>query len=300
MKKQYKYLAICFVIWTAFGLTSCGAAQYGEGNAQQDMTPEGYITQVSELLQAAESYTGKLEVTTKTASESYRTTADISKINNPLKAQMEERYVYGDTRLITEIYMEEVDDIVNLYRQYEGLWTAISLPKSEALKSMRFFDVGVNIQILLQKGTNWKEVERNAQEIVLSGTIPAEAVYDVIHETNLLQLSGINGISKTYFSGAEDLNITLTLNQANIVPLTCKMELSQIQQVVTNNILKELQVSDDGFLLQTYDIQMEVLHINQVPNIEIPKEARNAVNYEQAIMDMNKSDGQAQSKVTIS
>lgn len=300
MKKQYRYLAICFAIWSVFTLASCGAAQPMQENAQQSMTPEMYIAQASEFLQKTDSYVGRLEVTTKTASESYCTTADVRKISKPLKANIDEHYTYGNSKLMTEMYIEEADDIINLYREYEGVWTAISLPRAEAVKSMRFFDVGGNISVLLQKGTNWKETEHNEREVVLNGTIPADVVYDVIHETNLLQLSGVNGISKTYFSGAKDLDIQVTLSQANMVPLTCKIDLSNTQQVVTNNILEELQVPDDDFLLQTYDIKMKVMNINQVQNIEIPKEARNAVNYEQAIMDMNKSDAEAQSEVTVS
>lgn len=300
MKKRYRYLAICFVIWSSFGLTSCGVTQNVENMAQQNMTPEMYMTQAVECLQEATSYTGKLEVLTKAGEESYHTTADLTKIKEPLRAHVDEHYTYGASKELTEIYyIDEVDDAVNIYRKYDGQWTAISLPRTDALKSMQFFDIGNNMSVLLDHGENWKELSQNDDEIVLSGTISSEAVYDVIHQTNLLQLSGVNGISEIYFAGVGDLEIQVTINKKQMVPLTCTIDLSAIQQIVTDNILQELQVpNDDEFLLNTYHMQMKISSINQIQNIEFPKEINNAINYEQAIKDMNQKEEETEAAVS--
>lgn len=201
MKKEYRCLAICFAIGITFGLTSCAAAQPVEIAAQKEMTPKMYITQAVERLQETESYTGRMEVLTKTATESYCTVAQVTQTSKPLKVRIDESYTYGDSKILTKTYMEEDEDNVNLYRQYDELWTAISLPKEEAIHNMQFFDVGGNLRILLEKGQDWKQQEHNEQQTIVSGRISAEAVYDVINQTNLLQLSGVNGISETYFSG---------------------------------------------------------------------------------------------------
>lgn len=300
MKRRYRYLAICFVICTSFGLTSCGARKNAEDMAQQNMTPEMYMTQAVECLQAAQSYTGKLEVLTKAGEESYHTTADIIKIKTPLEAHIDEHYTYGASKELTEIYyIDEVDNAVNIYRKYDGQWTAISLPRTEALKSMQFFDIGSNISVLLDHGGNWKELKQNGDEIILSGIISSDAVYDVIHKTNLLQLSGVNGISDIYFEGVDDLEMQVTLNKKQMMPLTCTIDLSAIQQIVTDNILQELQVpNDDEFLLNTYHMQMKILSINQIQNIEFPKEINNAINYEQAIKDMNQKKEETEAAVS--
>lgn len=300
MKKRYKYLAICLVIWTSFGLTSCGSAQKAETQAQQNMTPEMYITQATESLQEAGSYVGKLEVLTETETESYHTVADLTKMNHPLKAHIDEHYTYGESKTLTEIYyIDETDNAVNIYRKYDGQWTAISLPRTEALKSMQFFDIGSNICVLLKNGQNWKEVSQNNQEIMFSGTISTQAVYDVINQTNLLQLSGVNGISEIYFTGVNDLEIQITMDKKQMVPLTCTIDLSEIQRIVTDNILKELQVpNDDAFLLNNYNMKMEIFNINQTQNIEFPKEINNAINYEQAIKDMNQKEEETEAAVS--
>lgn len=84
------------------------------------------------------------------------------------------------------------------------------------------------------------------------------------------------------------------IGKTNEAPILCTIDLSDVQQVVTDNILQELQVpEDDTFLLNTYRMELKIADMNQTQNIEIPKEARNAINYEQAIKEMNQNKQEA-------
>ena len=104
----------------------------------------------------------------------------------------------------------------------------------------------------------------------------------------LLQLAGMSGMAEKYYANVNDIPVTFTIDSQTGRPIACTMDLANTLQVVTNNVLQELNNEGTKITVEKYDVIMELSKWNETPTIEIPKEAQTAINYEQEITDMQK------------
>lgn len=87
-----------------------------------------------------------------------------------------------------------------------------------------------------------------------------------------------------------DVPVTFVFKEDTGEAVSCHMDLANVLQTVTNNVLKELQADSAGITVQEYGVTMDISDLNGVQSIEIPAEAQGAINYEQEITSMNESD----------
>ena len=196
----------------------------------------------------------------------------------------------GGQSYSTQRYLEAEDTNVNLFMNYNNQWTEMSLEKDAALDSVQIYDVRENMITLLQHTSTWQETARENKQVTLQGTLPAADVYTVVEGGKLLQLAGMSGIAENYYEGVADVTVTFVFKEDTGEAVSCHMDLANVLQTVTNNVLKELQADSAGITVQEYGVTMDISDLNGVQSIEIPAEAQGAINYEQEITSMNESD----------
>lgn len=271
-------------------LAACGTPENAENTTQTGMTPAEYATAALQSLEEASSYKGAVNVVSNMQGSNDSTEVTVFQIKEPFCMQITEVLNSGGQSYSTQRYLEAEDTNVNLFMNYNNQWTEMSLEKDAALDSVQIYDVRENMITLLQHTSGWQETARENKQVTLQGTLPAADVYAVVEGGKLLQLAGMSGIAENYYEGVADVPVTFVFKEDTGEAVSCHMDLGNVLQTVTNNVLKELQADSAGITVQEYGVTMDISDLNGVQSIEIPAEAHSAINYEQEITSMNESN----------
>lgn len=290
MKNFFRAAKICLAATAVVCLAACGTPENAENTTQTGMTPAEYATAALQSLEEASSYKGAVNVVSNMQGSNDSTEVTVSQIKEPFCMQITEVLNSGGQSYSTQRYLEAEDTNVNLFMNYNSQWTEMSLEKDAALDSVQIYDVRENMATLLQHTSGWQETARENKQVTLQGTLPAADVYAVVEGGKLLQLAGMSGIAENYYEGVADVPVTFVFKEDTGEAVSCHMDLGNVLQTVTNNVLKELQADSAGITVQEYGVTMDISDLNGVQSIEIPAEAHSAINYEQEITSMNESN----------
>lgn len=264
-------------------LAGCGASVSNEAQTQ-GMSPEEYITFAKQTLTETQNYEGALNVVSRMGEGSDSMEATVAMIDSPLCMKADIVNVFSGQTVRTQTYLEETDDgEVSMYMNYGDQWTEMSLTREAALETAQIYDVQENMMLVLEHGQGWTEASEENHQVTLVGSVPAASVYTVVEGGKFLQFSGMSGIAETYYQNVEDVPVTLVLKEGTGEPVSCSLDLTGVQQTVTDNVLKELQSQSEGFAVQEYQVSMDISNLDKLEEISIPAEARNGINYEKEI-----------------
>lgn len=289
MKRKSRWFQLCLALTSVLSLAACNSGQAIEQAAQQRMTPEEYVTAAIEVLQTAESFTGNIQIISQMDESKADVNADISMVQQPLRMFIEENTNFDGQSSGSQIYLDAQKDGTNamMYMKYGNQWTELSLSQDAALDNVQIYDIRENMLLLLQNSTNWTMTTEQNHQVTLHGILPATNIYTAVEGGKLLQFTGMSGIGETYFTNLSDLEVVFTCEENTGQPLSCDVDLTQVQQQVTSQILAELQSEPMQPDFAQYDVSMSIQNINQTQPVQIPAEAYAAINYEQEISHMN-------------
>lgn len=292
MKKNKIWTNSILAAAMAFCLAGCGASPEEETMVNTSSAEE-YVTEAKQALTEADSYAAELRVLSSMDGSSDSMEADIAVISEPLCMKVDIENILSGQTVRTQTYLEESgEDEVNMYMNYGGQWTEMSLTTEAALQNMQIYDAKENMLRVLEKGQDWTQTEEENERVTLTGVIPAAAVYEVVDGGSLLQFSGMSGIAENYYADVSDVPVTITLMEGTGEPVSCTLDLTSVQQKVTDNVLKELQSESGGIAVEEYQVTMDISQINEVEEISVPAEASGAINYEKEI-SYNMNEDQA-------
>lgn len=289
MKRQYRWFGLCLAMTGMLTLTACNSGQAIEQAAQSRMTPEEYVTAAIETLQTAESFTGNIQIISQMEESKADINANISMVAQPLRMYIDENTHYDGQSSGSQIYLDAQQDGTStmMYMKYGNQWTELSLSQDAALNNVQIYDIRENMLLLLQNSTNWTAGTEQNQQITLYGTLPALQIFTVVEGGKLLQFTGMSGIGETYYTNLSDLSVEFVCEADTGDPVSCHIDLTQVQQQVANQILAELQSEPIQPDFAQYDVLMSIQNINHTQPAQIPAEAYAAINYEQEISHMN-------------
>ncbi len=295
MKKQIKRLMLGMTMVGIWALAGCGgAAGDTEGLEGQTKTPEEYVATAVEALKQADSFTAdfRAEVVMQDSGERSATEGKVTFVEEPL-------YMYVNTQMtfdheaydraiiqVSETYLEESGDAVNLYMNYDGQWTEMTMTEENAMSSLKIYDTGTNLQTILNAAENWQEEAAEGNDVEISAVVPEEKFYAVEKDCRFFQLAGMSGLAEVYFTGVGDVPVTVAFDSKTGEPVSYKIDLAKALETVTNNVLKELNGGelDNGVTVETYTISSELTKLGGVAAGEIPPIAKSdAINYEREI-----------------
>lgn len=285
MKKRWKLLlfgAVCM-----FAMSGCGAE--GKEEITADAVQE-YVQKAHAMLEEADSFAADFHAVADMGGGNETTTeGTVTFVKEPLQVQVQRNILFDDgvreSRSEEKAYLEEADDEVNYYMNYDGQWTEMTLEEESALAVTQIYNTLYNMETIFSAAENWTAKKVDG-DIVLTGSIPEEKFYDVESYTRWFQLAGMSGLAEVYYAGVGDVPVTVTLDSKTGEPLSYSVDLAHALETVTNNVLKELSggASGSGIEAEKYVITSELTQLGGVEAAEIPAEAKSsAINYEKEI-----------------
>lgn len=293
MKKRIM-IALSAVLSVSVLLSGCAGSADVNGSPIADQeTTETYIALTKEKLEGAGSFaaTFHAEVDMGDAGGMTRTEASVNFIREPLSAEIKTVNYYGEEKATTDIYLEDTKEDINMYMAYDNQWTEMTLTKESAMQSVGTYDAQTNMSILLSAVPSWEEVSREKQHITLTGMIPAEKVYTVSEAGYFLRLVGLTGIGETYFANVTEVPVEIEIKEDG-TPISYSVDFSGTLQSVLDTLQEMGNTSDEGFSVKKYVITQDILQLNDIKSIEIPAEARSAINYEREIKLIESSEAE--------
>ncbi len=288
MKKQRKLWLLCFL----FALTGCGGAEVTRSVPKAQEQAAAYIEEAHMMLEEADSFAAEMEIEISLLENGENTTqATVAMQKEPLEMQVESVTAFSDTEQETEMYLEEAEDAVNLYTNYNGSWTEMTMPADDALQNLHIYNTLYNMEAIFSIAQDWTMIEAD-DVYTVHGVIPGEHFHDVEEYTRFFQMAGMSGLSEVYFQNVEDVPVEVTLSQKTGEPLSYAVDLTEALETVTNNVLTELNGGEDvGITVGTYRIASKLTQLGDMEEIELPAEAKEtAVNYEKEISRLKQSE----------
>ena len=285
MKKRWKLLlfgAVCM-----FAMAGCGAESKEEITAD---AAQEYVQKAHAMLEEADSFAADFHAVADMGGGNETTTeGTVTFVKEPLQVQVQRNILFDDgvreSRSEEKAYLEEADDEVSYYMNYDGQWTEMTLDEESALAVTQIYNTLYNMEAVFSAAENWT-AEKADGDIVLTGSIPEAKFYDVESYTRWFQLAGMSGLAEVYYAGVGDVPVTVTLDSKTGEPLSYSVDLAHALETVTNNVLKELSggASGSGIEAEKYSITSELTQLGGVEAGEIPAEAKSsAINYEKEI-----------------
>ena len=126
----------------AIALPGCGGTAGNTNIAgAQTKTAEEYVQAAADALQSAESFEANFtaEISMDGSGE-ISTGAKVTIQREPLQARVDIQHDFGDASQASNIYLEEKDDAVNLYMNYDKQWTEMTLSPEDAMNHIRIYN----------------------------------------------------------------------------------------------------------------------------------------------------------------
>ncbi len=285
MKKRMERLLLGVVFCGMLVITGCGS----DGSEAENISPEQaaeYVQTAQEMLEEADSFTADFRAETQMKdSEATITEGVVTMVKEPLFMLVDTDLHFEDMSQEYDLYLEETEDAVNQYMNYDGQWTEMTRTEADALTGVQIYNALYNLETILTVAENWTATEFG-KEMKLTGIIPEAKFYDVEEYTRWFQLAGMSGLSEVYYAGIGDVPVTVLLDSKTGAPLSYEVDLAKPLEIMTNNVLKELSGSElkNGVEVKCYTISSELTQLGDVEAGEIPAEAKSdAINYEKEI-----------------
>ena len=285
MKKRLGRLLLGAVFCGMLAMTGCGSDGAAAENISAEQVAE-YLQKAQQMLEEADSFTADFRAETQMRDEAAAITAGIvTMVKEPLFMVVDTDLQFEDMSQEYDLYLEETEDAVNQYMNYDGQWTEMTRTEADALTSVQIYNTLYNLETILAAAENWTAMEDD-KELKLTGIIPEEKFYDVEEYTRWFQLAGMSGLSEVYYAGVGDVPVTVWLDEKTGAPLSYEVELAKPLEIMTNNVLRELSGGEieNGAEVKCYTITSELTQLGNVEAGEIPAEAKSdAINYEKEI-----------------
>ena len=204
MKKRWKTLlfgAVCM-----FAMAGCGAESKEEITAD---AAQEYVQKAHAMLEEADSFAADFHAVADMGGGNETTTeGTVTFVKEPLQVQVQRNILFDDgvreSRSEEKAYLEEADDEVSYYMNYDGQWTEMTLDEESALAVTQIYNTLYNMEAIFSAAENWT-AEKADGDIVLTGSIPEEKFYDVESYTRWFQLAGMSGLAEVYYAGVGDI-----------------------------------------------------------------------------------------------
>ncbi len=283
----------------AIALSGCGGTAGGTNIAGvQTKTAEEYVQAAADALQSAESFEANFTAEiSMDGSGAVSTGAKVTIQREPLQARVDIQHDFGNASQASNIYLEEKDEAVNLYMNYDKQWTEMTLSPEDAMNHIRIYNTADNMVSLLSAAKDWQMEDTEGNIVTVTAEIPSEKVYAVEENGKYFQLAGMSGLSEIYFQNTGALKAEFRFDWKTGQPISYKIDFAKALESVTNNVLKELNgieldddaVMDNGVVVEKYLISSEITQLDDVENIEIPEAVKSdAINYEKEITLLEK------------
>ncbi len=272
----------------AFALSGCGGTAGSTDIAGvHTMTAEEYVQAAANALENAESFEANFTAEiSMDGSGTVSTNAKVAMQREPLQARVDIQHDFGDASQTSNIYLEEKNETVNLYMNYDKQWTEMTLSPEDAMNHIRIYDTADNMVSLLSAAKDWQMEDAEGNIVTVTAEIPSEKVYAVEENGKYFQLAGMSGLSETYYQNIGALTAEFRFDWKTGQPISYKIDFAKALESVTNNVLEELNggVMDKGVTVEKYLISSEITQLDDVESIEIPEAVKSdAINYEKEI-----------------
>lgn len=285
MKNKIK-IAVSIILAAMVFVSGCAAQPTSSNGAiSSENTTEGYIASAKTKLEASSNFVSDFYAEVQMGGDSGKTIskAKVEMMQEPLVVGIKMQDSYGQDTLSSQLYLEKVDDDVNMYMAYDGQWTEMTLDEKNAMKSVGIYDAAKDMKLLLAAGENWEQISSKNGVVTITGEVPAQKVYDISEAGYFLQLAGMNGVDQSYYSGVKAVPFEVQVKEDG-TPVAFSVDFADALETVMNHVLKELgQESVETIAVEKYLIRQNISKINEIKKIDIPAEARNAINYEKEI-----------------
>ena len=290
-------ISVMMMIFAACGDTTNVQTQTDQTD---NATPEETVATVISNLEKAESMKSLIvaesDMTTADTTSVGSTQAEVTTIYSPLSMEISTSSNLEKTPLVT--YVQEKDGMATTYMEYAGQWMEQSVETNIAIDSLQMYDTRENAVLFLKNAQEWKVVSAEDNNIILEGTLSANALKTVVEDTKSLQVMGMAGLTEEYYEGVLDTTITLTVDTATQLPIRYTVDLSNTLEVLMNNVTSTFSSSDAQNLPQKttvnqYTFTVECSDINEIKKVEIPQEVlNNAVDLEKQIENISIPTGE--------
>jgi len=283
---------LCFMTGCSAEVATVAAEVQEEVKSDMtDISVNDYIELANRYLESADDFRGELQIEMQMGSEDevIFVGAKIAMIREPLSVSIETQNHHDGVVRMFNTYLEEEADSVEMYMNYEGSWSQLTLQKSTVNNHVDFYDIQNNMYLLLNTAQNLTVEAINDHEMVLRGEIAPQDVHYVSEKGHFLQMAGMTGIDAVYYEGVPAVEVTFVLDRESGAPLRMRIDFTDALEVVINNVLRTLngEVEGEKFKVQRYIIDGGMDSLNTVVRVEIPEEGRSdAINYEEEIAYM--------------
>ncbi|MDD3395457.1 MAG: hypothetical protein PHG19_12565 [Anaerotignum sp.] len=285
MKNKIKIaVAICLIATVI--MSGCTAKPTSSsGTASEQSALENYIAAAKSKLEASSSFASDFYAEVQMGEEEEKTIskAKVEMIQEPLTVGITTEDLFGQNTTSSQTYLEKTDDAINMYMAYDGQWTEMTLEEGNAMKSVGMYDAAKGMSLLLASGENWKQISEKNGIVTITGEVPAQKVYDISEAGYFLKIAGMNGVAQSYYSGVEAVPFELQLKEDG-TPISFSVDFAKTLETVMNHVLQELNQDEaEPISVEKYMIKQTISKLGEVKKIEIPAEARDAINYEKEI-----------------
>lgn len=293
MKKQITFLNISSVlslcIFCLFGYQSFFVnKQEVKGVTLDKYTLEEYFEFCQDVLNEASSFVGTLDIDVEFETEeeqpdiliqnfAEKRISAYSKIDydTPLSADIQITTLTNN-KDHSHIWLEEIGQEVNLYKNRGLEWTEITYDKERALQTIQMYDAPKNFNVLMNYGIDFEILEQQVGTITVEGVLSEENIYQTMKETSFLSLMGLEMVDAIYYKDLPEIPVILKLEETG-APISFELNITEAITVFLSNLL---EIPMEELPLKNVCISQTFEKWNQDLNIEIPLEARDGINYE--------------------
>ncbi len=286
MKKQRKQILLGLLLIGLLALAGCGGEAPAEEAVQEEsLAVDEVMWKANGVLKNTDNFAADFRAEVKMAEgEETITEGTVSFVEEPLFMQVNTQISIGDIAQESVTYLDENGEKVDLYMNYNGQWTEMTMDEEDAIKNMQIYHTLDNMITMLTIAQDWAVEKENGDIWEVSAIIPENRVYGVEKDTRFFQLAGLSGLSEDYFYETGDVPVRFTVDSEEQKMLSYEIDLTKALESVTNNVLLELNggVMEEGIKVDAYILSSSFTGLGDVEAGEVPAEARNsAINYEE-------------------
>ena len=164
MKKQRNRLWA--IVWTVAALAGCSApvqkAAVQTGRTERTEQAEAYVEAAHSLLKEADGFTAQVDVEVSVQGEESVVQSVVSMQKEPLEMQVESKKIYADAEQETELFWEEDAEAVNLYTNYDGHWTEMTLTEEAAMQTLQIYNTLYHLESIFDIAQDWTVTKADA------------------------------------------------------------------------------------------------------------------------------------------
>ena len=280
MKKIAKIAAVLLSGVMEFSFTAC--------NKEDDEYAVNRVSEALEIINEAESMKSDMVMSYSMVMGEEKVDmfswTYIEMFNSPAKIKMDMSTEVLGQELLTQYYMEETEaGVYTMYYASEDMgtgWTKMVVDASYAEEltgnSEYYLEYAENFKLIGEEDVEGENTEK------FEGVIKSEDIKEVVSETNLDSIAGVEGVESelsALFDDLEDIPITIWISKESGYPVKYTMDITQMMQSVIDNAF-EMEESTEAIELGIENAVIDIVYsdFNAVEEFEIPAEViENAV-----------------------